>query len=63
MSQSVDDIQQQVKEFTAKINESLAMATDLIDQRMANFTGDIPEDLKEKLKDYKAKMREHGHNN
>jgi len=62
MSQSVDNIQQQVKEFTNKVNESLEMARTLIDQRMADFKGDVPEDIQEKIKDFKAKMREHGNN-
>lgn len=60
MSRSVDDIQQQVKEFTDKVNESLEMARALIDKRMANFEGDVPEEVKEKIKEFKAKIREHG---
>lgn len=62
MSQSVDNIQQQVAEFTKKVNESLEMARALIDQRMADFNGDVPEDIQEKIKDLKSKMREHGNN-
>jgi len=62
MSQSVDNIQQQVAEFTKKVNESLEMARALIDQRMADFNGDVPDDIQEKIKDLKSKMREHGDN-
>lgn len=63
MSQSVDNIQQQVKEFTKKVNESLEMARALIDERMADFKGDVPEDVQEKIKEFKSKMREYGNNN
>ena len=62
MSQSVDNIQEQVAEFTKKVNESLEMAKALIDQRMADFKGDAPDDIQEKINEFKSKMREHGNN-
>ncbi len=63
MSRSVDNIQEQVKQFTDKVNESLEMAKVLIDQRMKDFDGDVPDDIKAKVDDLKQKMRDYGNKN
>ena len=62
MSQSVDDLQKDLTEFTNKINESLKMAEKLIDDRLSEIDVDLPDDIAEKLKDFKLKMKENGDN-
>ena len=62
MSQSVDDLQKDLTEFTNKINESLKMAEKLIDERLSELDIDLPDDIAEKLKDFKLKMKENGDN-
>jgi ferritin-like protein len=62
MSQSVDDLQKDLTEFTNKINESLKMAEKLIDDRLSEIDVDLPDDIAEKLKDFKLKMKENGNN-
>ena len=62
MSQSVDDIQKDLTAFTVKINESLKMAEKLIDERLSELDIDLPDDIAEKLKDFKLKMKENGDN-
>jgi ferritin-like protein len=62
VSQSVDDIQKDLTAFTVKINESLKMAEKLIDERLSELDIDLPDDIAEKLKDFKLKMKENGDN-
>ena len=62
MNQSADDIQKDLTAFTVKINESLKMAEKLIDERLSEIDIDLPDDIAEKLKDFKLKMKENGDN-
>jgi hypothetical protein len=62
MSQSEDNFKSQITDFAAKMDDAIKSAHAMLEEKLKDHTGDLPDDIKQKLEELRKKMG-NGNNN